>query len=57
MASEVVTIGGLTIPNQHFGVSNWSNPFPGPPGLIGMTRTQVNWGGGALCITPHDILF
>jgi hypothetical protein len=45
MASETVTIGGLTVLNQHIGVSNWSKPFPGGPGLIGIPRTGSHWGG------------
>lgn len=47
MASEVVTIGGVTFPNQHIGLTNWTNPFPGPPGIIGMPRTTLpHYGGG-----------
>jgi hypothetical protein len=50
LGSEVITVGGLSVTNQHIGVSNWSNPFPGGPGLIGMKRTAVNWGGSMFCI-------
>jgi hypothetical protein len=50
LGSEIITIGGLSVTNQHIGVSNWSNPFPGAPGLIGMKRTAVNWGGSMFCV-------
>jgi hypothetical protein len=52
LGSEIITIGGLSVTNQHIGVSNWSNPFPGPPGLIGMGRTGVHWDSGMFGIDP-----
>jgi hypothetical protein len=40
LVSETAAIGSWTVVGQHMGAANYTNPFPGGPGLIGMCRTQ-----------------
>jgi hypothetical protein len=46
LVSETVAIGAWTVVQQHMGIANYTNPFPGGPGLIGLCRTQIGWYGG-----------